>query len=376
MRKHNSPKRTFTLTCLTAFLLLLSLAAAVLFPQSLSLGLPEHALQFFRQARSDRRFNNALVHASTDKLAFGDQLLMMDGDRINLYGAGHSPQLILDTAKLHAYIDQLYCIWPHLYFSRWTSDSLTLFDYHLETQELQELCQVPSCRFWAVSGNDFIYLAYTPFSEQDHAPLHIRDLSTGEERQISAAASSFGLVEGELRYVSYREADDCYDVYRYDEKQNDSLPLGSFPALMGKNCLFQFCPDKIVMARYGNEIFNFDYRKRDATKLAVYDLKSDSIVSYPLPSELQQLNAAEHYAYVLLYNTVGGGGYGVYRVDLENGEMKEITPKGEVGGVTILWVESDERAYIMEFHGFSNARGALHRYDAETDKTDFLCWID
>lgn len=376
MRTHTFPKRIRILTCLTAFLSLLSLATAVLFPQGLSLGLPEYALQFFRQVQSDRRFNNELVHASSDMLAVGDQLLMMDGPLINLYGAGHSPQRILNTAKLHTYIDQLYCLWPHLYFSNWSSETSTLYEYHLETQELQELCQVPSCRFWAVSGNAFIYLAHMPFSEQDHAPLHIRDLRTGEDRQVSAAVSSFGLVEGELRYVSFREADDCYDVYRYDEKQNVSLPLGSFPALMGKNCLFQFCPDKIVMARYGNEIFNFDYRRRDATKLAVYDLKADSIVSYPLPSELQQLNAAEHYAYLLLYNTVGGGGYGVYRMDLENGEMKEITPKGEVGGVTILWAESDKRAYIMEFHGFSNARGALHRYDAEQDQTEFLCWID
>ena len=374
MRNHNSSSRTLVLICLLAFLFLLTLFATVLFPQGLSLGVPDNAIEFFQQARSDDLFNNDLVFRSQDMLAVGDQLLMMDGPLINLYGAGHSPQRILNTAKLqlHAYIDQLYCLWPHLYFSCSSSDSLTLYDYHLETQELKELCQVPSCRFWAVSGNAFIYLAHMPFSEQDHAPLHIRDLSTGEDRQISAAASSFGLVEGELRYVSYREEDDCYDVFCYDEKQNVSLPIGSFPALMGKNCLFQFCPDKIVMARYGNEIFNFDYRRRDATKLAVYDLKSDSIVSYPLPSQLQQLNAAEHYAYLLL----GGSGYGVYRMDLDNGEMKEITPKGEVGGVTILWVESDERAYIMEFHGFSNARGALHRYDAEQDQTEFLCWLD
>ena len=158
MRKHNSSNRTLVLICLLAFLFLLTLFATVLFPQGLSLGVPDNANEFFQQARSDDLFNNHLVFRSKDKLAVGDQLLMMDGPFINLYGAGHSPQRILNTAKLHTYIDQLYCLWPHLYFSNWSSETATLYDYHLETQELKELCQVPSCRFWAVSGNAFIYI--------------------------------------------------------------------------------------------------------------------------------------------------------------------------------------------------------------------------
>ena len=362
------------------FLAVLLLLAVLSAPRLLKMRTPvlsEEARQFFLQVRSDQVYNNNLVFCSEDHLAVGDQLVCMDGDRINLYGPGHTPELILNTLGVDAATLQLYSLWPHLYFDDWRSDSLTLYDYHLETQKLQKLCQVPKCRFWAVTGDSFVYLVYTSFEEQEQAPLHIRDLVTGEDRQICPAASSFGLVEGELRYVSYREEDDCYDVYRYDESRNISHSIGSFPALLGKNCQFQFCPDKIVMARYGTDVLNRDYDPQRAMQMVVYDLPSESVETYSLPADVYQLIAADSYAYAVVYKIVGGGDFGIYRIDLENGELHDITPTGELGGVTILWVESDERAYIMQFHGFSNnAWGSLHRYDADTDQTEFLCWLD
>ncbi len=361
------------------FLAVLLLLAVLSAPRLLKMRTPvlsEEARQFFLQVRSDQVYNNNLVFLSEDFLAVGDQLVCMDGDRINLYGPGHTPELILNTVEADAATMQFYSLWPHLYFDDWRSDSLTLYDYQLETQKLQKLCQVPSCRFWAVTGDSFVYLVYTSFEEQEQAPLHIRDLVTGEDRQICPAASSFGLVEGELRYVSYRKEDDSYDVYRYDESQNISHSIGSFPALLGKNCQFQFCPNKIVMARYGTDVLNRDYDPQRAMQMVVYDLPSESIETYSLPADVNQLIAADSYAYAVVYKIVGGGDFGIYRIDLESGELHEITPTGELGGVTILWVESDERAYIMEFHGFTNAWGCLHRYDAETDQTKFLCWLD
>ena len=303
LRLFHEQKRLLLICLLTVFLLLSPFLYHFLTESRINrIKASAEVDHFFQQAQSDQVFNNALEYSSQDKIVAGDQLLLMDGDRVRLYGSGHSPELV--CTALESYINQLYCVDQNLYLSSWSSDSTRIYRFAYGTQVLRELCQIPSVRFWAVLENDLFYLEHRPFSEEDQAALHIRNLSSGDDRVICPCASSFGIVNGTLRYISYRDETESYEIFDYDRAAREAVRIGEFPAAFGLNCSFQFTPDKVLMARYGQNIVNFDYNQQYTNKLAVYDLNSESLSLYTLPREIQQLNAYDQYAYAELYNTL------------------------------------------------------------------------
>ncbi len=381
LRLFHEQKRLLLICLLTVFLLLSPFLYHSLTESRLKrIEASEEVERFFQQAQSDQVFNNALVHSSRDIIVAGDQLLLMDGNSVRLYGSGHSPELVCNS--LGSYIDQLYCVDQNLYFSSWSSDSTRIYRFSYGTQEIQEFCQVPSARFWAVLENDLVYLEYRPFSEADQAALHIRDLSSCDDRVICPCASSFGIVKGTLRYISYREETESYEIFDYDRAAREAVRIGEIPAAFGLNCAFQFTPDKVLMVRYGQDIVNIDYSQQFTNKLAVYDLNSESLSLYTLPREIQQLNAYDRYAYAQLYNVVIDSQdpdlwqNGLYRINLNTGEAEKIAQDFDLGGVVQLWVNSDDCVYITQFHVYSDQWGALYRYDAAEKQMEFICWIE
>ena len=139
------------------------------------------------------------------------------------------------------------------------------------------------------------------------------------------------------------------------------------------NCIFNFTRDAVVMGRYGLDNYNHDYKPLYSSKLAVYTISSGKMEVYKV-GEIQELIACDEYAYVMVYTFLGYGG-GYYRICLSTGETEQIPETVGLDGVTGIFVDSDDCVYIQQYHVYSEARGALYRYDANTKESTFITWI-
>lgn len=318
-------------------------------------------------------FEDEVVYSSGDDILF----VSGDGESVPLVSHGvFMRKMPKERAFLRsAFLDKFYFTDSKLYFTYWSSTETALFCYDLISREYQAVCRTPITHELAVIGEHYYYLVESQsFQEEDEAPLIARNIHTGEERQICPRVSALGIVNGKLRYVSLDK--EAYQVLEYDEQSGLSSLLGAIPADFGRNCQFSFTPDSVVMGRFGQNIYNFDYKPGYASKIIVYNLSSGEKAEYPLPSEIHHFVACDRFAYAYVYKLRGGGPpevAGCYRVDLTNGETEKLPH--DLNGVVGLWASSDNTVYIQQYHIFREARGALYRIDMASLEETFIAWL-
>jgi hypothetical protein len=256
-----------------------------------------------------------------------------------------------------------------------------LFSMDLQTMETRLLCTVPKCYVWGVEGDSFYYLEQSQLmSEKDHKPLHVRNLRTDEDVRVCVEVTDFGIVDGQLRYVSRQ--DGAYHVFTYDHQSGNSMLLGVIPDVFGENCRFQFTADRVFMERSGLDAFNMHYPSATAKQLVVFYLADGHSDTFPLPSEIQRLVICERFAYAVLYNTAQYGGSsltsGIYRIDLSTGDAQKIPH--DLTAVTDIWDDDDDAVFITHYdlHGSGGykAQGVLYRYDCANSQEQLLYWLD
>lgn len=300
-------------------------------------------------------FNNS-YQLGGDFWAFDDHVFYMQDGFYNMGVYWRSPD---ETVKLleesdfiddsvdYANIRDIFVSGGDLYFRLSTDLFTQIYRYDLSENTYTPVCQTPYLFSWAVMDDYLVYREHPANYEPRRAPLWICDLNTGTATQICEDVEEFGIVDGQLRYITCADA---YTLYAYDPAQDSSSVLGAFT---GDWEVFNFTTDAVVMYNWNRD------RNRE---LGVYTLRSGTATVYTMPRGIQFMAAGDRYAYAVIYDTqknsssaVASGENGIYRIDLTDGSYRVVNKA--YGSGTELYVASDDRIYIIQ-----GRMGFLFRY--------------
>ncbi len=254
-----------------------------------------------------------------------------------------------------------------LYFDIYLNEELWLYRYDLAENIYAPVTEVPRVYRWTIVGEYFIYTEHPTNNPDNQSSLWIYNLKDGTTVQVCESVEEFGIVGGQLRYITYM---DNYTLYQYDYIDKQSSNLGSFSSVFDeKYDIFNFTADAVVMLNWTGEC------KRN---LVVYAISSGSSAVYTLPKGIQYMVAYERYAYLVVYDrysniseAVPSAYNGIYRIDLENGTYEVVEKKVDSG--TEIHVTSDDNTYIIQrkFILFLS-RCQVYKFDYLTGNKDEL----
>ncbi len=227
-------------------------------------------------------------------------------------------------------------VWDsYLYFESHDEERSTIYRYDLNAHTYAPVCEIPHPYRWVVVDGSLIYREHPAHDAEKRSPLWIYHFEDGSTQQICPHVEEFGIVGGQLRYITN---DGNYNLYHYTE--NASSLLGTFPSEFDYPYhLFNFTHDAVVMYGYG----------KDAPALLVYSLSSDRSVVYPLPANTHQFVAYDRYAFFVVYDRSDlstDENSGIYRMSLSDGSY-ELVEKG-ANQDTKIHVASDDTIYIIQ----------------------------
>ena len=237
-----------------------------------------------------------------------------------------------------------------LYFEIVTDQKTFLYRYDLKERTYSLVCEIPSLYRWVVVDDYFIYREHPANSSEKHSPLFIYHLKDGTTKQVCSDVEEFGIVNGELRYITLS---DRYSLFRYDYAEDASTLIGTFPMNSDRKfSIFNFTSDFIVM-------YTFTKNNPD---LFVYSCASGTTSVYPLPKGINHVVAYDQYAYLVVYDephnqsgVITAKENGIYRICLADGSYEVIISKINSG--TEVHVVSDDCCYINQSHR------TVYRYD-------------
>lgn len=249
-----------------------------------------------------------------------------------------------------------------LYFVLYTDRQDALYRYDLSDNTYNAVCEVPSLYRWVVVNDYFIYREHPSSNDEKRSPLCIYNMTDGSTTEVCPDVEEFGIVDGELRYITYTEA---YELYRYNYLEDRAASLGTFYCeLDDAYDIFNFTPSGVVMLNWSNECRN---------TMAVYSISSNSTAVYTMPKGIDQLVACDQYAYAVVYDTqknsseaVAARENGIYRINLADGSYEIIERNADDD--TEIHVASDDRIYIIQRKtGFLfRSRRHVYKFDYKT----------
>ena len=316
----------------------------------------------------DANFNNNYWF-SGDFWAFDDTIFYLQDGFYNM-GAywntnGSSKKLFeesefaFDSAKYTA-IGDIFVCGSNLYFELNTDQENWLYCYDLKEGIYTQVCKIPRLYRWVVVNDYFIYIESPSNNDEKHSPLCIYNLKDGTTTQVCANVEEFGIVDGQLRFITNADA---YELYQYNYIENHSTILGTFyNEFDDAYDIFNFTPDSVVMLNWSSA---------HEHKLVVYTLSSDSTAVYELPKGIQRMVAYDQYAYAVVYDTqknssgaVAAKENGIYRINLADGSYEVV--ESNVNDGTEIHVISDDRIYIVQ-----GKMNILYRFQRHVYKFDY-----
>ena len=259
------------------------------------------------------------------------------------------------------YINKFFAYQNCLYFTVSSEQEDTLYRYDLSEAAYAPICKTPNLYRWVVVDDHFIYREHPANRDERKSPLFVYSLKDGTTTQICDHVEEFGVVHGELRYITYGES---YELYSYNIAEKCSAILGTFGcAFDRKYDLFNFTPQGLVM---------YNWNREQDRKLVVYTISSNSTAIYALPKELHYIVAYDHYAYAVIYDTeenssdaIASEENGIYRISLTDGSYEFIESGSHD---TKLHVVSDDCIYIIQgkLNMLSRHRNHVYKYDHTT----------
>lgn len=290
-------------------------------------------------------FNNQYWF-SGDFWAFGQDIFYLQDGFYNMgvyHNAGRDNQKLFEESSLdNGRIGEIF-VWDHwLYFELHTDESHMIYRYDLNGDTCAPVCDVPALERWAVVGDDLIYQVHPSISDDGLSPLWICDLSTGAAAQVHPDVTEFGIVDGQLRYIT---CDDGYTLYQYNRPEDTSTALGRFACEFDrKHSVFNFTPDAVVIRSWARD---------DDRNLMVYTISSGSTAVHTLPRGIHRLVAYDEYAYAVVYDekenmsaALPAPENGIYRIRLSDGSWEVVEPDAD--DETDIHVASDEGIYIIQ----------------------------
>lgn len=327
---------------------------------------PASTVTSFPQAN----FNNNYWF-SGDFWAFDDTLFYLQDGFYNM-GAywsinGNNRKLFeesdfLSDSTKETTIGDIFPFGNYLYFVLYTDQQDAFYRYDLSENTYTEVCEVPFLYRWVVVDDYFIYREHPSGNDEKRSPLCIYNMTDGSTTEACPDVEEFGIVNGELRYITNTDA---YELYRYDYRENRATILGTFYCEFDAAYdLFNFTPGGIVMLNWSKEYRN---------SMAVYSIASNSTVVYTMPKGINQLVACDQYAYAVVYDTqknssaaVAAGENGIYRINLTDGSYEVVERNASED--TEIHVTSDDRIYIIQRKtGFLyRSRRHVYKFDYKT----------
>lgn len=324
----------------------------------------------------DPNFNNQYWF-SGDFWAFADQVFYMQDGFYNMgvyrSAGGKNERLFAESdfvsdAVNHTAIRDIYVCGSWLYF-RLTEDShTTIYRYDLTDGTCAPVCQTPALFRWAVLGDRLIYREHPSNSPQRYSPLCIYHLETGTTTQVCTDVEEFGIVDGQLRYIT---GPDEYELYQYSFEADASTLLGSFRREFDDVYdIFNFTPDSVVMMNWSRQ-----YNR----SLVIYTISSGTTAVCTLPRGLHNLVACDQYAYAVVYDSqeyssaaVPAPENGIYRISLADGSWEILSQPADDD--TEIHVAGDGSLYIIQrkYGLFFRSDRHVYRFDCATGHREEL----
>ena len=272
-----------------------------------------------------------------------------------------------DSIK-HTTIGDIFVYDYYLYFALNTDQKNMLYRYDLRENTYAPVCEIPNLYRWVVVDNYFIYREHPLNNDEKRSPLCIFNFVDGTTTQVCANVEEFGIVDGQLRYITNT---DTYELYQYDYATKQSTVLGEFHCEFDDAYdIFNFTPDCVVMLNWSR-----DYNRN----LVVYSLSSNSTAVYTLPKGIHNMVAYDQYAYAVVYDTqkhsseaVAAEENGIYRINLTDGSYEVV--ESNATDDTEIHVVSDDRIYIIQrkMNALSQSQRHVYRFDYRTGTKDEL----
>lgn len=266
------------------------------------------------------------------------------------------------------YLGDVFVCGNYLYFELNTDQGDWLYRYNLEEGTYAPVCRIPSLYRWVVVDNYFIYREFPSKSNEKRSALCIYNLMDSTTTQVCANVEEFGIVDGQLRYITNSDA---YTLYQYNYLDNYSTILGTFYCEFDDSYdLFNFTPDAVLMLNWDKEYSH---------NLVVYSLSSNSTAVYTLPKGIHNMVAYDQYAYAVVYDTqktssvaVAAEENGIYRINLTDGSYEVV--ENNAGDNTEIHVVSDDCIYIIQrkMNILFQSRRHVYKFDYKTGSKEEL----
>lgn len=312
--------------------------------------------------------------------AFEDDLFYLRDGYYNLgayWAAGANTEKLFEESDFanesveHTQIGDFFVSENWLYFELVTEKQDMLYRCDLTNGTYEPVCEIPFLYRWAVMDNYFIYLEHPKNNGERRYPLCIYNLKEGTTTQICSNVEEFGVINGQLRYITYG---DEYALYQFDFEENCSAAIGTFGCEFDdKYDVFNFVLDGVVMLNWGRE---------NGQNLVVYTLSSNSTAVYTFPKEIQRMVAYDQFAYAVVYDThknssdaVASEENGIYRIHLTDGSYEAVQSDASEG--TNIHVISDDCVYILQrkMNLLFQARTHIYKFDYQTGDKEKLIII-
>ena len=259
-----------------------------------------------------------------------------------------------------AMIGDIFVCDGYLYFELFSDKEDMLYRYDLKERAYAPVCETPSLYRWVVVDDYFIYREHPSNNDEKRTPLCVYNLTDGTTTQVCPDVEEFGIVDGQLRFITNT---DTYELYQYNYADNHSTVLGTFACEFDDAYdIFNFTADGVVMLNWSK-----DYERN----LVVYSLSSNSAAVYTLPKGIQHMVAYDQYAYAVVYDTqkntseaVAAEENGIYRIRLADGSYEVI--ESNANDDTEIHVVSDDCIYIIQ-----GKLDILYRYRRHVYKFDY-----
>ena len=276
-----------------------------------------------------------------------------------------------DSTK-YTVIGDIFVCDSYLYFELYTDDQEGwLYRYDLKESTYASVCEIPSLYRWVVVDNYFIYREHPSNNDDNCSPLCIYNFGDNTTTQVCANVEEFGIVDGQLRYITNADA---YELYEYNYIEKQSTVLGKFYCEFDDACdIFNFTPDHIVMLSWSRDYYH---------NLVVYSLSSNSTAVYTLPKGIHNMVAYDQYAYAVVYDTqknsseaVAAEENGIYRINLTDGSYEVV--ESNASDNTEIHVTSDDCIYIVQrkMNILFQSRRHVYKFDYRTGSKEKLTVI-
>lgn len=308
---------------------------------------------------------------SGDFWAFDDTLFYLQDGFYNM-GAyrstnGNNDKLFEDSdfandSTKYIAIGDIFVCDSYLYFELNTDQEDWLYRYDPKESTYAPVCEIPSLYRWVVVDNYFIYREHPSNNDDNHSPLCIYNLLDNTTTQVCANVEEFGIVDGQLHYITNADA---YELYQYNYIEKKSTVLGKFYCEFDDAYdIFNFTPDYVVMLNWNRDYYH---------NLVVYSLSSNSTAVYTLPKAIHNMVAYDQYAYAVVYDTqknsseaVAAEENGIYRINLADGSYEVV--ESNASDDTEIHVISDDCIYIVQrkMNILFQSRRHVYKFDYRT----------